>query len=244
MSSQAVNQVIKDLERLKNPRKASDLQRFFQTGPGGYGEGDLFLGITVPQTRVLARHHAQLSLADIEELLLSEFHEIRFCALVILTEQYRKTKNLADKKKIFEFYVRHIKNGAVNNWDLIDVPGSVIAEYLTYIEEPLDILVRFAKSRILWIRRSAVIFTFPFIRQGTVDPTLVISELLLTDKHDLIHKATGWALREVGKRDISALRSFLTENSHKMPRTMLRYAIEKLPESERQKLLRGISQGK
>jgi 3-methyladenine DNA glycosylase AlkD len=242
MSSQAVNQVIQELDRLKNPRKASDLQRFFQTGPGGYGEGDLFLGITVPQTRVVARQHAQLSLAEIEELLLSEFHEIRFCALVILTEQYRKRKNLADKKKFFEFYVRQIKNGAVNNWDLIDVPGSVIGEYLTHIENSLDVLIRFSRSKNIWIRRSSVIFTFPFIRQTDIEPTLIISESLITDQHDLIHKATGWALREVGKRDITALRSFLKENSSIMPRTMLRYAIEKLPESERQKWLRGFSQ--
>jgi 3-methyladenine DNA glycosylase AlkD len=242
MSSQNVNQVIQELERLRNPRKASELQRFFQTGPGGYGEGDLFLGIPVPQTRVVARHHAHLSLVDIEELLLSEFHEIRFCALVILTEQYKKALEVAAKKKFFDFYARQIKVGSVNNWDLIDVPGSIIGEYLMHADDPLETLVKYSRSKNLWIRRSSVIFTFPFIRKGNVEPTLVISELLINDKHDLIHKATGWALREVGKKDITALRSFLRENSALMPRTMLRYAIEKLSVSERQKWLRGISQ--
>jgi 3-methyladenine DNA glycosylase AlkD len=244
MSSQAVNQIIRELEQLKNPSKASDLQRFFQTGPGGYGEGDRFLGIKVPVVRSVARRYPTLELGDIENLLKSEFHEIRFCALVILTEKYKKTRELSEKKKIFDFYARQIKSGSVNNWDLIDVPGSIIGEYLMHTDDPLETLVKYSRSKNLWIRRSSVIFTFPFIRKGIVEPTLVIAELLIDDKHDLIHKATGWALREAGKKDITALRSFLKENSAVMPRTMLRYAIEKLPESERQKWLRGISQSK
>jgi 3-methyladenine DNA glycosylase AlkD len=244
MSSQNVKSLKSDLLKLKNQRKASDLQRFFQTGPGGYGEGDRFLGITVPVVRSVARQYLTLQLNEIKELLQSEFHEVRFCALVILTEQYKKSKELTLKKKLFDFYVREIRSGSVNNWDLIDVPGSIIGEYLMHTDDPLETLVKYSRSKNLWIRRSSVIFTFPFIRKGNVEPTLVISELLINDKHDLIHKATGWALREVGKRDITALRSFLKENSALMPRTMLRYAIEKLPEAERQKWLRGISQGK
>lgn len=237
MSSSTVKSVIYELQKLKNSTRANELQRFFQTGPGMYGEGDLFLGLTVPQVRGVAKGYQKLSLEEIDELLESEYHEVRFCGLVILTEQYKKTKDLATKKKFYDFYVKAIKTGAVNNWDLIDVPGSVIGEYLLHTEEPLDVLAKFSKSKSIWVRRSAVIFTFPFIRTGNVLPTLVISELLINDKHDLIHKATGWALREAGKRDVSALRSFLNENSEVMPRTMLRYAIEKLPEAERKKWL-------
>ena len=222
---------------MKNSTRASDVARFFKTGPGEYGEGDRFLGHTVPQVRKVAGEHKDADIKTIEALLQSEFHEIRFCGLVILTNQYKKSKDLKEKKRFYDFYVRQIKDGAVNNWDLIDVPGSVIGEYLMSTEDPVDTLTKFAKSKNLWIRRSAVIFTFPFIRVGDVQPTIEICELLLKDEHDLIHKASGWALREVGKRNIGALRDFLGEYSQVMPRTMLRYSIEKLPETERRSWL-------
>lgn len=241
MSTANSKEIISQLLKIKNKTRAIDVARFFKTGPGEYGEGDRFLGLTVPQIRNIAGDHKSADINTIEALLQSEFHEIRFCGLVILTNQFKKSKSLDEKKIIYNFYIRQIKEGAVNNWDLIDVPGSTIGEYLLDTDNPLDTLIKFAKSKNLWIRRSAVIFTFPFIRIGDVKPTLKICELLIDDDHDLIHKATGWALREAGKRNISALRGFLNEYSEVMPRTMLRYAIEKLPERERKGWLRGSS---
>jgi 3-methyladenine DNA glycosylase AlkD len=176
-------------------------------------------------------------MSDIAELVESDFHEERFCGLAILTEQFNRSSDPLFRKKIYELFVKKIESGYVNNWDLIDVPGSRIGEYLLTLDEPLEILVKYARSKNLWIRRSAVIFTFPFIRIGEFQPTLQICRLLIKDKHDLIHKATGWALREVGKKDITSLRKFLNENVSLMPRTMLRYAIEKLPETERKRWL-------
>ena len=241
MSTANSKEIISQLLKIKNKTRAIDVARFFKTGPGEYGEGDRFLGLTVPQIRKIAGDHKSADINTIEALLQSEFHEIRFCGLVILTNQFKKSKSLDEKKIIYNFYIRQIKEGAVNNWDLIDVPGSTIGEYLLDTDNPLDTLIKFAKSKNLWIRRSAVIFTFPFIRIGDVKPTLKICEILIDDDHDLIHKATGWALREAGKRNISALRGFLNEYSEVMPRTMLRYAIEKLPERERKGWLRGSS---
>lgn len=240
MSTAHSKEISSQLLKIKNKTRAIDVARFFKTGPGEYGEGDQFLGLTVPQIRKIASQHKQADIKTIEALLQSEFHEIRFCGLVILTDQFNKCKSQDEKKRIYNFYVRQIKNGAVNNWDLIDVPGSTIGEYLLDTDEHIEVLKKFAKSKNLWVRRSAVIFTFPFIRIGDVKPTIEICELLIGDDHDLIHKATGWALREVGKRNVAALRGFLNEYCDVMPRTMLRYAIEKLPESERKRWLRGI----
>jgi 3-methyladenine DNA glycosylase AlkD len=239
MNTSNTKSVNSELVKLKNKTKANDLQRFFQTGPGGYGEGDLFLGITVPNIRSVARKYPKLTFDELGELLRSEFHEVRFCALVVLTERYKKSKEVSEKKKIYDFYLSNIKSGAVNNWDLIDIPASQIGEYLMHIKNPVDELLKLAKSKSLWVRRSAVIFTFPFIKRGKFEPTLIICDYLIEDKHDLIHKATGWALREVGNRNPRALRSFLDENLDDMPRTMLRYAIEKLPEAERKRWLKG-----
>ncbi len=233
LSKEISSQLIKS----KNPTRANDVARFFKTGPGEYGEGDRFLGLTVPQIRNIAGGHKSADIETIEALLQSEFHEIRFCGLVILTNQFKKSKSLDEKKSFYNFYVRQIKEGAVNNWDLIDVPGSTIGEYLLNTDNPMTTLSKFAKSKNLWIRRSAVIFTFPFIRIGDVKPTIEICEILIDDEHDLIHKATGWALREVGKRNIAALRGFLSQYCDVMPRTMLRYSIEKLPENERKRWL-------
>lgn len=233
MSSREVNTIIDELVGLKNSTRAHELQRFFQTLPGQYGEGDIFLGLTVPQVRAVAGNHKKIELQEIENLLKSDYHEVRFCGLVILTEQFKRSSDLGFRKKIFNFYVKSIRDGSVNNWDLVDIPGSSIGEYLLTLDEPLDILVKYSRSRNLWMRRASVIFTFPFIRSGEVLPTLTVSELLLQDKHDLIQEAVGWSLREVGKRDLLALKSFLNENSTVMPRTMLRYSIEKLPQSER-----------
>lgn len=217
--------------------KAFDLQRFFQTGPGQYGEGDQFIGVAVPDIRKVASAHKDLSIAEITKLVDSPIHELRMCGLFILCNQFKKLKDRKERKKYYEFFVKNIKAGNVNNWDLIDVNAPIIGEYLIEDEDPLALLTKFAKSNNLWERRVSVIFTFSFIRVGQLDLTIAIAKLLLRDEHDLIHKAVGWMLREAGKRDVMLLRKFLAEHSHEMPRTMLRYSIEKLPEQERKKCL-------
>lgn len=229
--------VVNELQAKASKSKAFDLQRFFQTGPGQYGEGDRFIGIVVPDIRKVASANKDLSFAEITKLVGSPIHEVRMCGLFILTNQYKKLKDRKEKKKYYEFFVKSIEAGNVNNWDLIDVNAPIIGEYLIDSEDPLKVLSKFAKSRNLWERRVAIIFTFSYIRVGQLDLTIAIAKLLLNDEHDLIHKGVGWMLREAGKRDVMLLRKFLAEHSHEMPRTMLRYAIEKLPEKERKKWL-------
>ncbi len=229
---------IAELRALKKPTRAHDMQNFFKTTPGGYGEGDIFLGLTVPQVREIAKTYRGLELPEIEKLSASEFHEIRLCGLIILSNQFKASKEVKRRKEFFNYYVKQLKLGRVNNWDLVDVSAPTIGEYLLEVEDPFPVLIKLSKSSSLWERRTAIIFTFAFIRAGHLAPTLEISELLLKDDHDLIHKATGWMMREVGKRDPSLLRNFLSEHVLDMPRTMLRYSIEKLPETERQKWLK------
>lgn len=233
-----VHGAIADLRALRKPTRAHDMQSFFKTAPGGYGEGDIFLGLTVPQVRVIAKAYRDLELPEIEKLLASQFHEIRLCGLIILSNQFKASKEVKRRKELFNFYVKQLKLGRVNNWDLVDVSAPTIGEYLLEVEDPFPVLIKLSKSSSLWERRTAIIFTFAFIRAGYLAPTLEISEFLLKDDHDLIHKATGWMLRELGKRDPSLLRNFLDEHVLDMPRTMLRYSIEKLPEIERQKWLK------
>jgi len=230
-------EVIASLQRLRSSSRAYDAERFFKTTPGQYGEGDQFLGVPVPQTRSVARKFRELNMTEIAKLLASPWHEARLCGLVILTERYRNAKERSEKKTIFDFYMKAMKAGQINNWDLIDVTAPTIGEYLIETEDPYPLLIKLARSRSLWQRRLSVLFTFAFIRAADVEPTLYISEVLLADDHDLIHKAVGWMLREAGKRDIIALRNFLKQHAHVMPRTMLRYSIEKLPERERKKWL-------
>jgi len=214
------------------------MQRFFKTAPGEYGEGDIFLGLTVPQVRIIAKDYRDLELSEIEKLTASQFHEIRLCGLIILSNQFKATTDQKFRKSIFDFYMKQMKLGRINNWDLVDVSAPTIGEYLLLVKDPFPTLLKLAKSNSLWERRIAVLFTFAFIRVGDFAPTMEISERLLGDSHDLIHKAVGWLLREVGKRDPFLLRSFLDAHAHEMPRTMLRYSIEKLPETERQKWLK------
>ncbi|CAN2212810.1 COG4912 Predicted DNA alkylation repair enzyme [Candidatus Nanopelagicaceae bacterium] len=233
----SANLVIADLQARASKTKAFDLQRFFQTGPGQYGEGDLFIGVVVPEIRKVAATHKELPFTEIAKLVDSPIHEVRMCGLFILSNQYKKLKGRDQKKKYYDFFVKSIKAGNVNNWDLIDVNAPIIGEYLLESDDPLAVLATFAKSKNLWERRVAIIFTFSFIRVGQLDLTIAIAKLLLKDDHDLIHKGVGWMLREAGKRDVMLLRKFLTEHAHEMPRTMLRYAIEKLPEQERKKWL-------
>ena len=234
----SAHRAITELRALGKPKRVPALQHFYKTAPSEYGQGDVFLGLTVPQTRLIAKAYRSLELPEIEKLSASKFHEVRLCGLIILTNQFKACKEVKAKKVLFDYYVKQVKLGRVNGWDLVDVSAPTIGEYLLEIENPLPTLRKLARSSSLWERRTAVLFTFAFIRAGEFAPTLDISELLLKDKHDLIHKASGWMLREVGKRDPSLLRNFLNEHVLEMPRTMLRYSIEKLPETERQKWLK------
>ena len=213
------------------------MQRFFKTGVGEYGFGDIFLGVTVPETRVIARTYAEIAFPEIEKLTKSDFHEARLCGLIILCDQFKKAQNYADQKKLFDFYMQQVYKGRVNNWDLVDVTAPTLGKYLVDSNSPLTLLRKLSKSHSLWERRVSMILTFAFIRAGELEPTYEMAERLLKDDQDLIHKSVGWMLREMGKRDPGLLRAFLQEHSHKMSRTTLRYSIEKLPERERKRWL-------
>ena len=229
----SASKVLAALKSELSARHASEQQRFYKTAPGEYGEGDVFLGISVPKTRKIAGEYRNLTFDEIEKLAKSDFHEVRLCALVILCNQYKKSKESKEKKAIFDFYMVQVVKGRVNNWDLVDVSAPTIGQYLVQSNNSMPILRKLSKSEDLWERRIAMIFTFAFLRAGELEPTYEIAERLLKDEHDLIHKAVGWMLREMGKRDPSLLRAFLADHSKVMPRTMLRYSIEKLPERER-----------
>ena len=217
----------KDIERLSNPSKAKLLQRFFKTGKGEYGEGDIFLGIQVPEQRKIARKYKDLELNEIQELLKSKIHEYRLIALLILVEKYVKSLN---KKEIVDFYLKNTRN--INNWDLVDLTShKILGEYLK--DKDRSILFKLAKSKNLWEKRISIISTFAFIRNNDFNDSFKIAELLLKDKHDLIHKAVGWMLREIGKKDQDAEERFLKKYYKTMPRTMLRYAIERFDEKKK-----------
>jgi 3-methyladenine DNA glycosylase AlkD len=223
-----------ELESLADPRHAAILQRFFKTGPGDYGEGDRFRGIRVPVLRKMARKYRDLSRTAAESLLQAAFHEDRLLALLLLIDRYYRGGD-AVRDGIHRFYLEH--TGWVNNWDLVDASAPhLVGHYLQ--DRPKGLLTQLA-SGILWERRMAIIATFHFIKQGDVDETFRIAALLLSDREDLIHKAVGWMLREAGKRDVTAAETFLGTRYRQMPRTMLRYAIEKFPEARRQAYLRG-----
>jgi 3-methyladenine DNA glycosylase AlkD len=224
-----------EISMLANPKKAEILKRFFKTGKGQYGEGDIFLGIQVPDSRKIAKKYSVISVDEIIKLLKSSIHEERLIALYILVGQFEKG-NESIKDSIFKIYLENTR--FINNWDLVDISADkIVGSYLSY--KPKDILYSLAISDNLWERRIAIIATFNFIKKGMCEDTLKISKILLNDKHDLIHKAVGWMLREVGKRCTQKkLEDFLKANCKKMPRTMLRYAIEKFPEDLRQKYLK------
>jgi 3-methyladenine DNA glycosylase AlkD len=234
-------QLEKVLKEKSNPKKAKLLQRFFKTGKGEYGEGDIFLGIVVPRQREIAKEFCDISMSEISELLNSKIHEKRMIGLFILIKRYEKAckeKNEEIKKQIFDFYLENVSKNNVNNWDLVDLSApNISGNYL--IDNDRKILYSFSKSQNLWEKRVAILSTAAFIRQNDFKDIIKISEILLYDKHDLIHKAVGWMLREVGKRDKKILEEFLERNYKKMPRTMLRYAIEKFSESKRKKYLKG-----
>ncbi|MFA5211422.1 MAG: DNA alkylation repair protein [Patescibacteria group bacterium] len=229
-----MNKIIQELDRLKNKEKAKILQRFFKTAKGEYGEGDLFLGITVPQIRQIAKNNLNTSLEELQKLLNSKIHEYRLVALLILVENYKKTEQ---KDKIFKFYLKNFKN--INNWDLVDLSApKIIGDYIFHHKILDKKLLKWANSKHLWTKRISIVSTYFFIKENNFKHTLVISKILLNDKHDLIHKAVGWMLRELGKKDKKVLENFLNENLTKMPRNSLRYAIEKFPENQRKEYLK------
>jgi 3-methyladenine DNA glycosylase AlkD len=223
------------LRKLGSRQKAADLQRFFKTGPGEYGEGDVFRGVTVPASRKIAREFKELPFSEIKLLLRSPVHEERFVALLILVTQFPKATE-AGRRKIYEFYLRNTKY--INNWDLVDLSAHhIVGAYL--LGKPKKPLHELARSACLWERRISIIATFQFIRHDEFSEALKIAKRLLHDEHDLIHKAVGWMIREVGNRDLKTEEGFLKEHYHSMPRTMLRYAIEKFPEAKRLRYLHG-----
>lgn len=211
------------------------LQRFFKTGKGEYGEGDIFAGLKVPVSRKIANQFKDLTFTDLQKIIKSKIHEERLITLFILVARYKKAGE-KERKKIFNFYLKNIKY--VNNWDLVDLSAEkIIGAYL--IDKDKKLLFELAESENIWKRRIAIMSTFHFIKAHQFAATLKISEVLLKDKHDLIHKAVGWMLREIGKRDIQAEEIFIQKYYNIMPRTMLRYAIEKFPEKKRLDYLRG-----
>jgi 3-methyladenine DNA glycosylase AlkD len=214
-------------------RKANEW--FFKTGKGEYGYGDIFLGVTVPNIRRIAKKFSQeISLQKLTELIRSPIHEVRLCALIILVNKYKKE----DSDKIYQFYMDHLT--AINNWDLVDSSAPyIVGDYLYKHPEKSKILFDLVRSDNLWIRRISIISTFTFIRNNQFRTTLDLAKLLFTDNHDLIHKAVGWMLREIYKRDANLIRQFLIQNYAQIPRTTLRYAIERMDKREREKYLKG-----
>ncbi len=226
--------IFKNIASYANPEKARVLQRFFKTGKGEYAEGDIFLGLIVPIQRKVAQQFRTLSLNDVAQLLQSQIHEHRLIALFILIDQFKKGDS-ANRKDIFDCYMQNIQH--INNWDLVDLSApSIVGEYLT--DKDITTLYTFAKSRNLWKKRIAMVALFADIKKQRFDRALSVVEILVHDKHDLIHKAVGWMLREIGKRGgMKEEEEFLKKYKSTMPRTMLRYAIERFPEKLRQQYL-------
>jgi 3-methyladenine DNA glycosylase AlkD len=226
-----------DFLKLANPKQAAILSCFFKTGPGEYAEGDKFYGIKVPETRKLVKKNFQeISLEETGKLLQSSFHEERLGALLILVEKFRQGDD-KEKEKIYKLYLAN--TGQINNWDLVDLTApQIVGAYLD--NKPKDILFKLAGSKSLWERRIAILATFYFIKNGQPEYAFALADQLVDDKHDLIHKAVGWMLREAGKRcSEKLLEDYLKPRYKKMPRTMLRYAIERLPEAKRKNYLHG-----
>jgi len=229
-----INKILKELKSKKDAEQARNLSRFFKTGKGQYGEGDIFWGIKVPVTREVVKKFKDASLKDIQELLDSKVHEQRLTGLLILVDKYKRAEN---KKEIYDFYLKNTKN--INNWDLVDLTApNIVGFFLLENKKERKILYSLVKSKDLWERRIAILSTFTLLRNKEYEDTLKISEILLKDKHDLIHKAVGWMLREIGKRDKEVEIQFLEKYYKIMPRTMLRYSIEKFDLKEKQKYMK------
>jgi 3-methyladenine DNA glycosylase AlkD len=233
INNKTATELIDHLNKLADPKRAKALSWFFKTGPGQYGEGDKFIGITVPELRRVAKDFKELPFVELATLLRSSVHEHRFIALKILVLQYERG-DAKKKEEVCRFYLKNIKS--INNWDLVDTSAPyILGEYL--LNKDKKILYKLVRSKNIWERRISIISTFMLIREGKYNDSLKLAEILLKDKHDLIHKAVGWMLREIGKRSPETEHAFLEKYCGIMPRTMLRYAIEKFPPEKRREYL-------
>ena len=231
---QLTKTITNKLQALSDAEKREIFPKFFKAGKGEYGEGDRFLGVTVPNIRAIAKLHKDISIEEIRELLQSEWHEVRLCALIIMVEKSKK-KDEALRKELFNLYLSQTKR--INNWDLVDLSCRfIIGEYL--LDKSRDILYQLAHSPLLWDNRIAIVSTYAFIRKGQLEDTYALSDLMMHHPHDLMHKAIGWMLREAGKRDSERLYDYVMSHRADMPRTMLRYAIEKFSPKERAILMK------
>lgn len=233
MSHETALDVENALRACSHPDKVKAYEWFFKTGPGQYGEGDVFIGVRVPENRSVAKRFRNIGEAEITELTHSPIHELRQCGLFILVDKFKRAKTESARKEHFDHYMHLVYEGRVNNWDLVDATAPYLGAWLIGRADALGLMSSLAASEKLWERRVGMILTFAFIRAGELEPTFEIARQLLGDKHDLMHKAVGWMLREAGKKDLEALRAFLREFTPVMPRTALRYAIEKMDETER-----------
>lgn len=228
--------IVKEVTRLRDKDKGAFAMRFFRTGKGQYGEGDIFYGLTVPTSRKIASKYIEINLKDLEEVIKNKVHEIRLIALIILNTKYKRAKTEKEREALVKFYLKNISY--INNWDLVDVSAyNILGAYLKD-KSDRDILIKLSQSGKLWSERIAIVSTFAFIKNNDLDLIFHFGEYFLNHKHDLIHKALGWMLREAGKRDEKRLKEFLEKNKNKMPRTMLRYAIEKFTDKERKEYLK------
>lgn len=233
---QLTKTITNKLQALSDAEKREIFPKFFKAGKGEYGEGDRFLGVTVPNIRAIAKLHKDISIEEIRELIQSEWHEVRLCALIIMVENSKK-KDEALRKELFNLYLSQTKR--INNWDLIDLSCRfIIGEYL--LDKSRDILYQLAQSPLLWDNRIAIVSTYAFIRKGQLEDTYVLSDILMHHPHDLMHKAIGWMLREAGKRNPERLYDYVMSHRADMPRTMLRYAIEKFSPEERSILMKRV----
>ena len=228
-------EVVNALKLVATEERRKVNEWFFKTGKGEYGYGDIFLGVTAPDLRRIAKKFSQeISLQELTELIRSPIHEVRLCALIILVNKYKKE----DSDKIYRYYLKHLNS--VNNWDLVDTSAPhIVGDYLNKNPEKSKILLEFSRSENLWIRRISIVSTLAFIKNNEFNKTLEIAKLLLNDDHDLIHKAVGWMLREIYKRDEVLIKRFLRQNYAQIPRTTLRYAIERMDKEERLLYLKG-----
>ena len=231
---QLTKTITNKLQALSDAEKREIFPKFFKAGKGEYGEGDRFLGVTVPNIRAIAKLHKDISIEEIRELIQSEWHEVRLCALIIMVEKSKK-KDEALRKELFNLYLSQTKR--INNWDLVDLSCRfIIGEYL--LDKSRDILYHLAQSPLLWDNRIAIVSTYAFIRKGQLEDTYALSDLMMQHPHDLMHKAIGWMLRETGKRNPERLYDYVMSHRADMPRTMLRYAIEKFSPKERAILMK------
>jgi 3-methyladenine DNA glycosylase AlkD len=235
VSAIRLNELKSTIRNNADKNHAKSMQWFFKTGKGEYGEGDKFLGLKVPLQRKIARKFIDIDLSDLQQLICSEIHENRLISLLILVDKYKKTDEKG-KEKVYKFYLKNRNH--INNWDLVDLSApKIIGEHL--LNRNKEILYKYAQSKNLWKKRIAILSTFTFIKNKNLKTTLELSDILLYDEHDLIHKSVGWMLREVGKMNMKVLEDYLKPRYNKMPRTMLRYAIEKFSEQKRKKYLKG-----